>query len=164
MNKMPVNQKEQVVYTVLMVLFMALAMTSYNVILHHGLSVESLKIAWLMFPITFVTAFLCEWFIVGPLAMKFSRKILKQEDAILKKVCITAFFFVTGMVLLMSFLGPLISNGPSPDFVQMWMRSIPINFAMAYPLQIVIAGPFIGFIFRKMFPIGTLVDVRANTN
>lgn len=158
MNKMPVNKKEHLVYTFFMVLFMASVMTSYNVLLHNGFSVESLKIAWLMFPFTFVIAFLCEWFLVGKLAMKLSHKFLKEDDLLIKKILITALFFVTGMVTLMSFFGPLLSNGFTTDIVLIWAKSIPVNFAMAYPLQVIIAGPFVGFVFRKLFPLGTLVE------
>jgi hypothetical protein len=158
MNKMPINKKEHLVYTFFMVLFMAGVMTTYNVILHNGFSVESLKIAWLMFPFTFVTAFLCEWFLVGKLAMKFSHKLLKKDDLVIKKILITALFFVTGMVVLMSFFGSLLANGFSPDIVLIWGKSILVNFAMAYPLQVIVAGPVVGYIFRKTFPVGTLME------
>ncbi|MFV5701113.1 DUF2798 domain-containing protein [Flavobacterium sp. XS2P12] len=154
---MPVNKTEHLVYTFLMVLFMASVMTTYNVVLHNGLSVESLKIAWLTFPFTFVAAFLCEWFLVGKLAMKLSHNFLKEDDLLLKKILITALCFVTGMVVLMSFLGPLIANGLSSDLIEIWVKGIPINFAMAFPLQLIIAGPLVGFVFRKYFPIGTIV-------
>jgi hypothetical protein len=157
MNKMPINKTEHLVYTFLMVLFMASVMTTYNVVLHNGLSVESLKIAWLTFPFTFVAAFLCEWFLVGKLAMKLSHNFLKEDDLLLKKILITALCFVTGMVVLMSFLGPLIANGLSSDLIDIWVKGIPINFAMAFPLQVIIAGPLVGFVFRKYFPIGTIV-------
>jgi hypothetical protein len=157
MNKMPINKTEHLVYTFLMVVFMASVMTTYNVLLHNGFSLESMKIAWLLFPFTFVTAFLCEWFLVSKLAMALSRKFLKEEDLLIKKILITAFCFVTGMVVLMSFFGPLIANGFSSDLIEIWIKGIPINFAMAFPLQVIIAGPLVGFIFRKIFPIGTIV-------
>ncbi len=157
MNKMPINKTEHLVYTFLMVLFMAIVMTTYNVIIHNGLSVESLKIVWLMFPFTFIAAFLCEWFLVSKAAMSLSQKILKEDDFLLKKIVITAFCFVSGMVILMSFLGPLIANGFSSNIFEIWIKGIPVNFIMAFPLQVIIAGPLVGYIFRKFFPIGTIV-------
>jgi hypothetical protein len=157
MNKMPINKTEHLVYTFMMVIFMASVMTTYNVILHNGLSMESLKIAWLMFPFTFVAAFLCEWFLVGRLAMRLSHKFLKEDDLLLKKILITALCFVTGMVVLMSFFGPLIADGLSSDLIEIWIKGIPINFAMAFPLQVIIGGPLVGFVFRKFFPVGTIV-------
>ena len=158
MNNMPINKKEHLVFTFLMVFFMAIVMTTYNVIIHNGLSVESVKIAWLMFPFSFVAAFLCEWFVVGKLAMKLANKVLKEGDPIIKKVLVTALCFVTGMVTLMSLLGPILANGFSSDLLQIWGQNIPLNFAMAYPLQVIVAGPLVGIIFRKLFPLGTLVD------
>jgi hypothetical protein len=157
MNKMPINKTEHLVYTFMMVIFMASVMTTYNVILHNGLSMESLKIAWLMFPFTFVAAFLCEWFLVGRLAMRLSHKFLKEDDLLLKKILITALCFVTGMVVLMSFFGPLIADGLSSDLIEIWIKGIPINFAMAFPLQVIIGGPLVGFVFRKFFPVGAIV-------
>jgi hypothetical protein len=155
---MPVNKKEHVIFTFLMVFFMAIVMTSYNVVMHNGFSLDSVRNAWLVFPFTFVTAFVCEWFIVGKIAMKLAHKVLKEDDALVKRILVTALFFVTGMVTLMSFLGPVISNGFSSDLLQLWVKNIPVNFIMAYPLQVLIAGPFIRFIFRKLFPLGTLVE------
>jgi hypothetical protein len=157
MNKMPINKKEHLVYTFLMVVFMASVMTTYNVILHNGFSLESLKVAWLLFPFTFVAAFLCEWFLVGKLAMGLSHKLLKEDDVLLKKILVTALCFVTGMVVLMSFLGPIIASGLSSDIIGIGLRGIPINFAMAFSLQVLIGGPLVGFVFRKLFPVGTLV-------
>jgi hypothetical protein len=113
-------------------------MTTYNVVLHNGLSIESLKTAWLTFPFNFVAAFLCEWFLVGKLAMRLPHKFLKEDDVLLKKKLITALCFVTGMVVLMPFLGPLIANGLSSDLIEIWVGGIPINFAMAFPLQVII--------------------------
>lgn len=159
MDKMPINKKEHLVYTFFMVLFMASIMTSYNVILHNGFSIESIKVAWQIFPFTFVTAFLCEWFIVGKLATRLSHKLLKENDLLFKKLLVTSMCFVTGMVVLMSFFGPLLSNGFSNDIAILWMKSIPVNFVMAYPLQVIIAGPLVGYVFRKLFPVSTILEV-----
>jgi hypothetical protein len=157
MNKMPINKKEHLVYTFLMVFFMAIVMTIYNITVHHGFSVESIQKAWLVFPITFVLAFLCEWFIVSKIAMTLVHKFIKPEDALIKKITLTALFFVTGMVFLMSFLGSLIFNEYNSDWLITWLKSMPLNFMMAYPLQVLIAGPLISTIFRKLFPLGTIV-------
>jgi hypothetical protein len=89
---------------------------------------------------------------------KLADKHLKEGDTILKKVLVTAMYSVMGMVTLMPLLGPIRTHGFSADLLQLWLQNIPINFTMAYPLQVIIAGPLIGTIFRKLFPLGTLVD------
>lgn len=41
-----------------------------------------------------------------------------------------------------------------------WLASIPKNFAMAYPLQVIIAGTLVGITFRKLFPVSTIIEVK----
>lgn len=40
---MPTSIKEHLIFTLLMVFFMCIVMTNYNVLLHNGFSFESLK-------------------------------------------------------------------------------------------------------------------------
>ncbi|MCW3161709.1 DUF2798 domain-containing protein [Chryseobacterium oryctis] len=103
-----------------------------------------------MFPLTFVVAFICEWFIVGRVAMMLVPKFLKEKDPIFKKILITALFFVTGMATLMSLYGALITDGYTSNLFSTWIKNISLNFPMAYFLQVAIAGPFIRFIFNKV--------------
>lgn len=159
---MPVNKKEEFVYTVFMVVFMALIMLSYNVILRNGLSMESIKIAWLGFPLTFVVAFLIEWFIVGKFGMALAFKILKEDDPVFKKILIIPLLIVSGMVTFMSLYGAVLTVGFSAELPREWLNNMGLNFIVAYPLQVLIARPVVSFIFRKIFPVGTItVPVRV---
>lgn len=160
MNKMPINKKEHLIFTFIMVFFMAIVMTTYNVTMHNGFSAESFKKAWLIFPLTFVIAFMCEWFIVGKIAMKLVYRYVKPDDSLIKRIMLTALFFVTGMVTLMSFIGAVLFNDFNGTWLITCLKSIPVNFMMAYPLQVLIAGPLVSTVFRKLFPLGTIVDVR----
>ena len=160
-TRMPVNKKEEFVYTVFMVVFMALIMLSYNVILRNGLSMESIKIAWLGFPLTFVVAFLIEWFIVGKFGMALAFKILKEDDPVFKKILIIPLLIVSGMVTFMSLYGAVLTVGFSAELPREWLNNMGLNFIVAYPLQVLIARPVVSFIFRKVFPVGTItVPVR----
>lgn len=158
---MPINKKEHLVFTTLMVFFMCIVMTSYNIVIHEGFSIESFKKAWLIFPLTFVVAFLCEWFVVGKIAMRLVHKFIKPDAPLPKRILLTAFFFVTGMVIMMSFLGCVMFNEFNSEWTRNWLMTMPRNFIMAYPLQVIIAGPFILFVFRKLFPVGTIVHPTA---
>jgi len=82
---MPINKKEKIIYTFLMVVFMVMSMSSYNVFLHNGFSFDGIKNVWLMFPLTFLVAFLIEWFIVAPLAIKLSCRLIREKDSEAKK-------------------------------------------------------------------------------
>lgn len=153
MNRMPTTLKEHLIFTFLMVFFMCLVMINYNVMLHNGFSVESIKKALSMFPLTFVVAFICEWFIVGRVAMILISKFIKEKDSVFKKILITALFFVTGMATLMSLYGALITDGYTSNLFSTWIKNISFNFPMAYVLQVAIAGPFIRFVFNKVCPV-----------
>lgn len=158
MSQMPINKKEQLIYTVLMVFVMASVLTTYNIVIHQGFSLESIKQAWLIFPITASIAFFIEVTFVGKIAFKLISKFVKESDPLPKKILISALCFVTQMVLLMSTICALLFNPFNENWLSGWLISIPRNFIMAYPLQVLIAGPLVGFVFRKLFPIGTIID------
>lgn len=162
MNKMPVNKKEKIVYTFLMVIFMVVVMTTYNVFLHEGFSIGGVKNAWMMFPLTFLTAFIVEWFIIAPLAFRTAARFLKKDDPEIKKGLVTALCFVSGMVISMSLYGSILMNGLSAATLPVWGKNICYNFILAFPLQVFIARPLIGTIFRELFPVGTIIDIKMS--
>ena len=80
------------IYTVLMCFVMVLWMSVYNVAMQYGhLSGEVVRDAWLGFPVAYVFAMCCDWFLVSEIAKGFDfRFLVKPEDAPLKKViCIS---------------------------------------------------------------------------
>ena len=160
MIQMPVNKREHLVYTFLMVIVMCFGMTSYNVIQHEGFTLEALKQTWLLFPITYTIAFAVEWFFVGKSAMFLISKLVKDSDPLPKKILVSALCFVTQMVLIMSTICSLLFTEFNEDWVMNWLKAIPTNFIMAYPLQVILAGPLVGIVFRKLFPLGTIVELK----
>ena len=149
---MPSSVREHLIFTSIMVFVMCLVMTIYNVIIHEGFSVDSLMNGMKLFPLTYVVAFILEWFVVGIIAMKLVNKFLKPSDPIIKRILITAFFFVTGMASLMSLYGAVITHGFSDNLFAIWKQNITMNYPMAYFVQVVIAGPLVRFIFGKICP------------
>ena len=65
-------------------------------------------------------------------------------------LCIQTFTVCT-MVPLMSLLGTIESSGITSNLIFIWLQTICLNFIMAYPLQILVVGPFCRFIFRHLF-------------
>ncbi len=160
MSQMPVNKKEKLVYTVLMVLFMCFGMVLYNTILHTGFNAETVKIAWLTFPVMLPIAFIVEWFLVSKTAEALIQKFVKPTDALPKIILVSALCFVVQMVFIMSFVANIIYGEHTDGFLMGWLTSIPKNFIVAYPLQVVLAGPIVGYVFRKLFPLGTIQDIK----
>lgn len=74
---MPINKRESLLFTFIMCFCMVLWMSIYNVALQHGaISGEVIAAAWLGFPVAYVFAMCCDWFVASPLAKGFAFKFL----------------------------------------------------------------------------------------
>lgn len=110
---MPQNKRESLIYTVIMCAFMVLWMSIYNVSLQYGaFSLEAVIAGWIGFPIAYVFAMCCDWFVVSKLAKGIAfRYLVKPEDCALKKILCISGGMVVGMVIIMSLYGAC--EGPS---------------------------------------------------
>lgn len=160
---MPQNKKESLIFTFMMCFFMVLMMSIYNTAMFMGgLSKESIKAAWLGFPVAYVFAMCCDWYFVSKIAKGFAFGVLlKPEDSNLKKTILVSSCMVVPMVIIMSMYGAIEMNlhtGMWDSFLLTWGRNIIFNFIVALPLQLILVGPFTRTIFRKVFPIGTILE------
>ncbi len=160
---MPQNKRESLIYTTMMCFFMVLWMSIYNVSMQMGaLSVDSIREAWVGMPLAYIVAMICDWFIVSGLAKMVAFKyLLKPDSSIIRKVITISTCMVIPMVILMSMYGALevtIESGEWNNLLAVWLKNIPLNFIMALPLQLIIAGPIIRIMFRKVFPEGKVLE------
>ena len=159
---MPQNKRESLIYTVLMCFCMVLWMSIYNVALHMGvLNFDTICAAWLGFPIAYVFAFCCDWFLVSGIAKGFAfRFLVKPDSSVMRKVICISSCMVVPMVIFMSLYGGLeacVKSGAWNMLLIIWLTNIPKNFIMALPFQLLIAGPLVRKIFRTAFPVGTVL-------
>lgn len=159
---MPQNKRESLIYSVMMCFTMVLWMSIYNMSLQMGaLSIESIKAAWIGFPLTFVLAFCIEWFVVSTLAKRIAfRFFLTHESSVMKKQIVISCCMIVPMVLIMSLYGAMhgvAQSGAWGNLGLMWLSNLPKNFVMALPFQLLIAGPLVRKIFRTTFPVGTVL-------
>ena len=134
----------------------------YNVSLHMGsLSLETIKEGWVGFPLAYIVAMCCDWFLVSGLAKGFAfRFLVKPESSTMRKVICVSCCMVVPMVILMSLYGALevsITSGDMTHVGVIWLTNIPKNFVMALPFQLMIAGPLVRFVFRSVFPEGKVL-------
>ena len=81
-KNMPQNKRESFIYSVMMCFTMVLWMSIYNVALHMGvLNFDTICAAWLGFPIAYVFAFCCDWFLVYGIAKGFAFRFLVKPDS-----------------------------------------------------------------------------------
>lgn len=159
---MPQNKRESLIYTVIMCAFMVLWMSIYNVSLQYGtFSLEAVIAGWIGFPIAYVFAMCCDWFVVSKLAKGIAfRYLVKPEDCALKKILCISGGMAVGMVIIMSLYGACegaFHTGAWASVPSNWLRNIPRNFIMALPVQFLIAGPLVRRLFRAAFPVGKVL-------
>ena len=164
---MPTNKRESLLFTFIMCFCMVIWMSIYNVALQHGaLNGEVIADAWLGFPVAYVFAMCCDWFVASPLAKGFAFKYLVTPGKSSPRAMTLAVSscMVVPMVIIMSLYGSVeglthmgggvLANLPMLPI--MWLTTIPKNFVMALPWNLLVAGPFSRFIFRRAFPMGTV--------
>lgn len=158
---MPQNKRESLIYSVIMCFVMVLWMSIYNVSLHHGtLNLDTVRAAWMGFPIAYVFAFICDWFLVAGVAKRVAfRWFVKPDSPVLHKVVAISSCMVIPMVILMSLYGALeacVSTGSWAALPLIWLTNIPKNLIMALPFQLLIAGNLVRLVFRRLFPVGAV--------
>ena len=164
---MPTNKRESLIFTFIMCFCMVLWMSIYNVALQHGaVNGEVISAAWLGFPVAYIFAMCCDWFIASPLAKGFAFKYLVTPGKSSPRAMTLAVSscMVVPMVIIMSLYGSfegmthmdggILSN--LQMLPMMWLTTIPKNFVMALPWNLLVAGPFARFVFRRAFPMGTV--------
>ena len=68
---------------------------------------------------------------------------------------------VVPMVIIMSLYGAFegaFHAGTLAIVPMAWLSNIPWNFVMALPWNLLVAGPFARFVFRRAFPMGTVLE------
>lgn len=113
--------------------------------------------------IGFIIALLIEICIVGPCAKKIVFALPFDKSKKVKMIIAMATTMVIGMVFFMSFYGMAmmyLHNGLHGDsFVSIYFSVFIKNFIMAYPLQLIIMGPLVRFLFGKFVLKNKAVNV-----
>ena len=147
------NKMENFIFTSIVCFFMILGMSSYNSILKNGFNSSIISGVFVPFIPIFFIALAIDWFLVGPLAKKIAGFLTNENTVFIKKILLISFFMVTGMSLCMSFLATILGYGLKSGFLVMFIKTELKNFIMAFPLQIILAGPLSRLIFFKIFPV-----------
>lgn len=158
---MPKNKRESLIFTILMCFVMVFWMSLYNISLQtKEISLQVLEKAWLGLPFAYFIAICSDWFFVSKLAKSCAfRFFLNPTSTELKKALVISTCMVIPMVIIMSLYGAFeacihLNNWSKLPII--WLWNIPTNFIMALPFQLLIAGPFVRYVFRKNFPEGCI--------
>ncbi len=147
----------------MMCLGMVIVMTFYNLLLNGAGGPLHIKEIALELLIGFIIALLIEICIVGPCAKKIVFALPFDKSKKVNIIITMATLMVIGMVFFMSFYGMAmmyLHNGLNGDsFVSMYFSIFIKNFIMAYPLQLIIMGPLVRFLFGKFVLKNKVVKV-----
>lgn len=150
---MPTTRKESLYFGLIMCFGMVLFMTLYNFYLNDRFGKISVLGGITDFFIGFIVAIILDLYLVGPLAKKTAFRLTANTTNVLYKVLTISTCMVIGMAFFMSIYGLVISyfhNSFSSNLIIKEFLSVFCkNFIVALPLQIIIMGPIVRFIFTK---------------
>lgn len=150
---MPTTKKENFYFGLMMCFGMVVFMTFYNLFTHGLIGTISLNEICTQLILVFIIASLLELFIVGPVAKKIALSLPYDKSKKVFVILSLAFFMVSGMVLFMSLYGlgtayfsdSLIGESLLESYFSLIFR----NFIFAFPLQLIVVGPLVRYLFTK---------------
>ncbi len=151
---MPKTKFQDFIYTIIMVIVMVYGMICYNAAINMGGMSNQVFLAALgELPIMGTIAFVLEFFFIGKLSQKLAFRLVNpKEDKPIFVILAISSMIVCLMCPIMSFFGSVLFGFSGiENIVSKWLQTCVINFPMALCYQIFYAGPFVRFIFRKIF-------------
>ena len=151
---MPKTKFQDFVYTIIMVICMVYTMICYNVAVNTGGLTNQVFVAALgELPIMGAIAFILEFFFIGKLSQKLAFRLADpRKDKPIFVTLAISIMIVCLMCPIMSFFGSILFNfdGMS-NVISKWLQICILNFPMALCSQLFYIGPFVRFIFNKIF-------------
>lgn len=150
---LPANKREDFYFGLMMVTGMALVMITYNMIRNDLFGTISPGVTVLQYVLGFMVAFVIEMFVVGPVAKQIAFSLPYDKSKKIYVILSLAFCMVTGMVLCMSLYG-LISSSLADSLgegslIKHYFSIVFHNYILAFPLQLIVMGPLVRFLFSK---------------
>ncbi|WP_028549077.1 hypothetical protein [Paenibacillus sp. UNC451MF] len=150
---MPATKKEDLYFGLMMCSGMVVFMTFYNLFTNGLIGTISLTEILIQLVLIFIIASLLELFIVGPVAKKIALSLPYDKSKKVFVILSLAFFMVSGMVLCMSLYGLVasyLSNSLMGEtLIESYFALVFKNFIFAFPLQLLIVGPIVRYLFVK---------------
>jgi hypothetical protein len=148
---LPTTKRESLYFGIMMCFGMVLVMTVYNLSINGLIGVIPIGEMVVEGIVGFIIALLLDLFIVGPVAKKVAFKLPFDTSKKVFVILAISFCMVVGMVLFMSLYGlgtAYLSNGiSSGSLITSYLSIVMKNFIFAFPLQLLIMGPIVRFLF-----------------
>nr|WP_106782873.1 DUF2798 domain-containing protein [Lysinibacillus timonensis] len=150
---MPTTKKEGLLFGLMMCFGMVLVMTIYNFYLNGMFGKMTFIEGITEFLIGFIIALILDIFIVGPNAKKIALKLTRNTTNKIYTILAISTCMVIGMASLMSIYGivtMMIHSGYQSNSILIdYLSVLGKNFALALPLQMIVMGPLVRYLFMK---------------
>lgn len=150
---MPKTKLENFIFTLLMAFVMVYGMVCYNIALALGgmsnaIFVMALQEMVIMWPVAVVL----EFFVVEKLAQMLAfRMVTPGKDKPVVIVLAISTMIVCLMCPMMSLVATVLFKHAGMELVAVWAQTTVLNFPMALGWQLVVAGPFVRWVFSLLF-------------
>lgn len=149
----PATRKESLYFGLMMCFGMVVCMSTYNLYINGAFGHITIVEGLLGSLIGFVIAMLLDLYLVGPMAKKLTFKLLGKSKNVVLTVLTLSTVIVFGMALFMSMYGLATTyvqgNSSTETIIQQYFTIFGKNFIVALPLQLLVVGPIVRFIFTK---------------
>ena len=149
---MPKTRFQSIVFTAITAWIMVYIMTLYNTALATDTFINHTFIVAFtsMWP-EFVIIGLCAYFISSHVARKLAFRVMKPTDRPIFIIFAIQTFTVVVQVALASIIGVWHAGGFGRQFIPTYIMTYCQNFILAFPVQLLLAGPIARNIFRVLF-------------
>ena len=148
---MPRNKKEGIIFGICICCIMVFFMGALNISIHYGeFNSEVMMICLKAFPVTFIIALILEGAVVGKINEMLLEKFCGKNDSANARILFNCFFIVTGMSLIMTFVGGMLGGDSLSLVTREFFVRWPRNFCAAFFLNILVAGPISRYILRMI--------------
>jgi len=150
---MPKTRFQKTIFKIMMALFMVYGMEVYNNAIRNGkLYNAAFVIPIEEFVILAVIVFVLQTFVGNPLAKKLAFKIVNPEtDRFIAITLAISVMTVCCMCPMMSLVATIFFKGVDGEFAAKWIQTFALNLPMAFFWQILVAGPSVRFLYKRIF-------------
>lgn len=150
-NRLPKNDKEGLLYGVIIAGITCIIMSTINIATSFGkIDQEVILIILKSIPVIFIIAMLLENFVIGKIAEKLTHTFSDHSDGFNAQLLFRILFTVTGMSICMTFVGDMFGNGISWSSFGRFPSHWPRNFSLALWTELLIAQPPARFAMKKI--------------
>lgn len=153
----PTGGLAKLAFQTLMVFCMVTCMVTINWLLHTSdLSLSAYTQVLYEYPLTFAAALCVRMFVANPLVGRIVRATVPVHLVGIKRTLAMTLINVSTMVTFMTFFGVLISNGVDGFTWLAYGESLPLSFALAFAVNLLVVGPFVKIVFTGALKPGFL--------